>query len=511
METVVSDKTLYFHYCSETDKRGLLSGKIWNDLNGEALFTRVDRTASAIGRQFLYKLLHYDRLSGVECLEKVIEEFSGDKAMRKEVQQTLQKLDTPDAYRIISLITEAHVLPVSWPIGWLYTLQLLPFLFLGLLYVTSSVWFVPLLALSVVGNLWLHYRNKSWMQTYSFSIPCLWRLLKLSGRLLQYPFAQTVGGNIANTLKVLRPLQKKLAVFRFSVRLESDMAILAWFVIEILNILLLREVISVAKAFRLLRGKRQELHSVFCFWGMVDVLCSVAELREELPYHTRPTDCREGESFHVGRLYHPLVEDCVPNSLTLCGQSVLITGSNMSGKTTFIRSVGVSVLCGKVLNTCFAETFRLLRGTTFFSAIHVEDDLLEGRSLFLQEVQVMKNMLEKGEAGHRLFLLDELFKGTNTIERIAIAKAVLSALAKHGNIVFASTHDIELASLLADQYSLYHFCENVSDNKLQFDYLLKPGPVTERNAIRIIELYGYPSEVIEEAHHYADSHYHPLK
>ena len=75
------------------------------------------------------------------------------------------------------------------------------------------------------------------------------------------------------------------------------MAILAWFVVEILNILLLREVIAVAQAFRLLRGKRKELHSVFCFWGMVDVLCSVAELREELPYHTRPTDCREGESF----------------------------------------------------------------------------------------------------------------------------------------------------------------------------------------------------------------------
>ena len=342
------------------------------------------------------------------------------------------------------------------------------------------------------------------MQTYSFSIPCLWRLLKLSGRLLQYPFAQTVDGNIANTLKVLKPLQKKLAVFRFSVRLESDMAILAWFVVEILNILLLREVIAVAQAFRLLRGKRKELHSVFCFWGMVDVLCSVAELREELPYHTRPTDCREGESFHVGRLYHPLVDNCVPNNLTLCGQSVLITGSNMSGKTTFIRSVGVSVLCGKVLNTCFAETFRLLPGTTFFSAIHVEDDLLEGRSLFLQEVQVMKNMLEKGEAGHRLFLLDELFKGTNTIERIAIAKAVLSALAKHGNIVFASTHDIELASLLADQYNLYHFCESISNGRLSFDYLLKPGPVTERNAIRIIELYGYPPEVVEEARRYAN-------
>ena len=113
-------------------------------------------------------------------------------------------------------------------------------------------------------------------------------------------------------------------------------------------------------------------------------------------------------------------------------------------------------------------------------------------------------MLRQSKQGSCLFLLDELFKGTNTVERIAIAKAVLSALAAPGNVVFASTHDIELSGLLAGQYRLYHFCETVADGKLSFDYLLKPGPVTERNAIRIIELYGYPAEVVEEARRCAD-------
>lgn len=89
------------------------------------------------------------------------------------------------------------------------------------------------------------------------------------------------------------------------------------------------------------------------------------------------------------------------------------------------------------------------------------------------------------------------------MERIAIAKAVLSALAHKNSIVFASTHDVELASLLENEYESFHFCECVADNTLSFDYKLKPGPATERNAIRIIEMCGYPKEVVGEAYRLA--------
>lgn len=144
--------------------------------------------------------------------------------------------------------------------------------------------------------------------------------------------------------------------------------------------------------------------------------------------------------------------------------------------------------------------------TALFSAIHLEDSLMEGKSFFLQEVQIVREMLEVGKGRRQLFLLDELFKGTNTVERIAIAKAVLSALAHKNSIVFASTHDVELASLLENEYESFHFCECVADNTLSFDYKLKPGPATERNAIRIIEMCGYPKEVVGEAYRLAKKH-----
>jgi DNA mismatch repair ATPase MutS len=98
-----------------------------------------------------------------------------------------------------------------------------------------------------------------------------------------------------------------------------------------------------------------------------------------------------------------------------------------------------------------------------------------------------------------LFLLDELFKGTNTIERIAAGKAVLSYLSRGNHLVFVSTHDLELTDLLETGFDLYHFTELVEHGSIAFDYKLRPGNLTTRNAIRILELNAYPAEIIREA------------
>ena len=109
-------------------------------------------------------------------------------------------------------------------------------------------------------------------------------------------------------------------------------------------------------------------------------------------------------------------------------------------------------------------------------------------------------MIEKSQIpGYNLFLLDEIFKGTNTIERISAGKAVLSYLNSGSNIVFVSTHDIELADMLIDTYELYHFSEQVDNKTVDFDFKLKNGKLQNRNAIRILEINDYPKEIITEA------------
>jgi DNA mismatch repair ATPase MutS len=112
----------------------------------------------------------------------------------------------------------------------------------------------------------------------------------------------------------------------------------------------------------------------------------------------------------------------------------------------------------------------------------------------------MASLLAEVGSGHQnLFILDEVFKGTNTIERIAAAKAVLSYLNHHNNMVIVSTHDLELSDMLAREYELYHFTETIENDKLHFDHSIKPGQVTTRNAIRLLELSNYPADIIHEA------------
>lgn len=494
-----SDISLYHEYRSAREAEYLLSQKTWDDLNLDDFFEWADCTSSCVGRQYLYDLLHYNRLSEVAGQEDVIRKLSADKELRRSIQADLQKLDGPDAYTIASLFSISH--PVYSPRFYrlLCVLQFVPFVLLGMVYITSSLYVLGLLCVSVLVNMVLHYRSKARIQGYFFSVPQLWKMLKQADRLVKNPLCASVHRGIQDTLDALQPLRKKLSIFRFSIGLESDMAIIAYFFTEIVNVFFLREVIPVSKAFFLLQGRQKQIEEVFRFFGLVDVLCSVSALRDGLPGYVLPEPCIGNETFHAEGLYHPLIENCVPNDITLRGKSVLITGSNMSGKTTFIRAVGLNLLSAQVLHTCFARSFRFPIDMALSSAIHLEDSLMEGKSFFLQEVQTVREMLEAGKECGQFFLLDELFKGTNTTERIAIAKAVLSALMRQNNIVFVSTHDIELASLLEDEYELYHFCECIADNTLSFDYKLKPGPVTERNAIRIIEMCGYPQEVVREA------------
>src|SRR5690606_27557345 len=123
-----------------------------------------------------------------------------------------------------------------------------------------------------------------------------------------------------------------------------------------------------------------------------------------------------------------------------------------------------------------------------------------GRSYFFEEVNIVGLFVEAMQSGHQnLFVLDEVFRGTNSLERTALSKAVLSYLNQGNNIVVVSTHDLELAQLLDEDYDGYHFSETIEDGRLHFDHRLKPGPLRTRNAIRLLELANFPDEIVREA------------
>jgi len=245
--------------------------------------------------------------------------------------------------------------------------------------------------------------------------------------------------------------------------------------------------------------QRTEIEDVFLFVGEIDAIVSIASLRKGLNNYCTPRIIDGQKRLFAQEVYHPLIENCVKNNLNVNDRSILLTGSNMSGKTSFIRTIAINVITGLTINTCFAEHFSMPR-VRVFSAIKISDDLMNDRSYYFEEVMTIKEMIDKSKAGNlNLFLLDEIFKGTNTVERISAGKAVLSSLNEDNNIVFVSTHDIELADLLKNEYDLYHFSEIVDHKTVDFDYKLKEGKLKNRNAIRILQINDYPESIIKEA------------
>jgi len=245
--------------------------------------------------------------------------------------------------------------------------------------------------------------------------------------------------------------------------------------------------------------RRTSIEELFSFVGEIDCLMSIASLRAGLDKFCIPNITENNKRILATNLYHPLISDCIENNIEVDENSILLTGSNMSGKTSFIRTIGINALISYSLNTCFAETFSIPL-MKIYSAIRISDDLMNDRSYYFEEVLTIKEMITATlSEDSNLFLLDEIFKVTNTIERISAGKAVLSALAKKNNLAFVSTHDIELADLLKDEYDLFHFSENVSEKSVDFDYKLKAGKLRNRNAIKILQINGYPNNVFDEA------------
>lgn len=232
---------------------------------------------------------------------------------------------------------------------------------------------------------------------------------------------------------------------------------------------------------------------------------SIASLRAGLPVYAIPSFTGRRKEIKLTQLYHPLIDHCVPNDFYLADKSLLLTGSNMSGKSTFIKAINLNLISSQVLNTSFATSYV----APFFriaTCMRIRDDVMNNKSYYMHEVDTIKRLMDVAEntAAQYVFTIDEVFKGTNTIERISAAKAILEYLNRGDHLVLVSTHDVELTQLLKDSFDLHYFQESIEQDTLSFDYQIKSGALTVRNAINILEHVGYPEQVIQEARTLAD-------
>ena len=495
-----SDISLYLNYLSEKNLSGFLSGRTMNDLNFDDLFESLDHTTSKVGQQYFYAKLCANNLSAYSKEhEKITEKFSTDADFVLQTEKQLKKLEKREAYNIISLFTKELPVISKFYSFLINIFRFIPFTCAVLLFAFHLNFCFYLLVLSIIVNLVIHYMNKSVQIPFEYAIPQLLVLMKCSANLADNSNFDCLSNDILKHVDTLKPVSKTSTLFKVENLLATDISQISWLITELLKIITLTEPYLFHKTIKLIIGKQKEIEKLYCFAGEIDSLLTISKIRKSAPWYCLPSNNTSNEKFSFTDMVHPLVASCVANSLSVQDKSILLTGSNMSGKSTFIRTIGVNILLAQTINTCFARHFHLKQAVILDSMITISDDLMNSKSLFFEEVLTMKQMLESSENGHHIYLLDEIFKGTNTLERIGAAKAVLSHLIKNGNIVFVSTHDIELAELLDSEYELYHFCEHIQKGEVKFDYLLKPGKLTSFNAIKILKMSGYADEIIEEA------------
>ena len=199
-------------------------------------------------------------------------------------------------------------------------------------------------------------------------------------------------------------------------------------------------------------------------------------------------------------LAHPLIPERhrVPNDLALetLGTVLLLTGSNMSGKSTFLRTLGINLCLAQAGAPVCASQFEWT-WVRLACCIRVDDSLEAGLSFFYAEVKRLKSLLDAATDRSRapvLFLIDEIFKGTNNRERLIGSRSYITALSQGNGFGLVTTHDLELTDLEKTVPGLRnaHFQETVAAGALQFDYKLRPGPCPTTNALRIMELEGLP-------------------
>ena len=231
-------------------------------------------------------------------------------------------------------------------------------------------------------------------------------------------------------------------------------------------------------------------------WGEFEALAAISGYAWEHSCDVFPEFSEGAASFDARGLGHPLIPNavCVRNEVLLnsANRFYIVSGSNMAGKSTLLRSIGLNVVLAKAGAPVRAASLRL-SGLDVFASLSIADSILEGKSKFLAEVERVKQMLESARRTQVLFLIDEILSGTNSRDRRVASEAVVRTLAGCGAIGALSTHDLaltEIATLEGLGGSNVHMGVKTGGGPMDFDYLLKPGVTTETNALAIVAMMG---------------------
>ena len=242
----------------------------------------------------------------------------------------------------------------------------------------------------------------------------------------------------------------------------------------------------------------EKISRLFEIIGLIDASYAVKRYRDSFEYYCTPQFI-DNNHIEIEDGYHPLIKSPVVNSINT-ENCVLLTGSNASGKSTFLKMIALNIVFSESFGFAFAKSIKLKR-CSIYTSMALKDSISEGESYFIKEIKALKRIIDKVSDNEFIIcFIDEILRGTNTIERIAASSEILLKLSEKNVLVFAATHDMELTSTLASKYDNYHFTENIKDNDISFSYKLIEGAAKTRNAVKLLSFMGFDNDTVENAY-----------
>lgn len=487
-------------YYQRHRQEGKLDDITWNDLNMDEIFRRMNYTHSATGEEYLYYLL---RSTGqnpefLEHFEQMLGRFAENADERVNVQFLMSGLGYTGKYSLYDYIENLDYLGERSNIKH-HLLNLAYVLLIALAPFQLSYALVGIAVLSVY-QIVTYFNEKGEIEPYITSFAYVMRLIDTCKKIcrMELPACQEEVSKLRDCIQTTRGIQRgSFWVFTASNSRTSGNPLEV--ILDYLRMVFHVDLIIFNKMLSQLRSHVDAVDEMITQAGCMEAAASVSAFRASLKNGWSVPEFTDNICIRIEEGYHPLLEQPVKNSIC-AKRGVLLTGSNASGKSTFLKMVAVNAIMAQTIHTCTADSYEA-PFFEIFSSMALRDDLGSGESYYIVEIKSLKRILDAVQSAEKpvLCFVDEVLRGTNMVERIAASTQILKSLSLKKVLCFAATHDIELTELLREQYDNYHFEEEIKEGDISFAYRLLPGKATTRNAIRLLELIGYGEEITQSA------------
>lgn len=488
------DKLTHYFYLREKD--GFVIDDItWHDLDMDRVFQQINYTNSSVGEEYLYALLRTPVFEQDELAarDELICYFMEHDQTRLLMQEIFANMGRTGRISVIGYLTQFKGLEIRSPLRYIAH-QAALLVSAAALFVLPSVAIVALIV--VIGwNITMYYREKREIGSYLEAFSYISNVLDKA-----YLFERVKDEKLkVYTDEIIKRAGalKKFQRGRWLLRAGSDLSGgLEDVLMDYVRLLFHVDLQQFNKMLKELYTHEGELMELYERIGYLESMLAAAAYRKYLETWTKP-EFTGNHKIAAEDLYHPLIEHPVVNSIETV-RGVLLTGSNASGKSTFLKTMAINCLLAQTIYTACATHFELLFAR-IYSSMALQDNLEGAESYYIVEIKSLKRILDDPPDMPVICFVDEVLRGTNTVERIAASCEILSSLASRDIYCFAATHDIELTYLLEDSYDNYHFSERIEQGEVLFDYELQSGRAVSRNAIRLLEVMGYSPDIISRA------------